>query len=657
MQTDTIIKVPKLHSDGTVLAKVFHTLCDCSECANHFRVGESRVWAHLTYTDDVSQAEGQKMIDELLERIEKDRAYLSEQCLSYGTKIEKFWVELGTKDVRDAKKRLKKSRLSTEDAQKIHHKAREKFLLEVEPSLCQFSFPEGHLAHQYRDRNLGIEIRNHHPNVPLAPYINVETLVEDPSRLLGLLKGRLQYTPQDWLPFDSLQLQLHWDVGSIPLVFCVGNHCVSMSGSTFGSVVDFEVDQVHNWEMIGFPRAKAILDSQAFILGFLRGMVGKIVETMIKSLSSSADSWLTQQSPQKRYENTLEFASSYLNQPFSSPPLFDIDHLVSLAESNLNAKRDHLWLCQTDPDYMLHWVKEIQRSRDIILSETKEGYRRCARDINKDIHMTYLWDHILSSLQSIKELHSCIQLSMESRKIFGGPYEQALGALEVCLVEVMSEFALRLTKSIPHRPGFCKNWAIKDGKLYRTDGVPTTMTYHKDPLDWCISQMFGRPDDRGRYGLAMLFAFLDMQLSKSTAEERNRIDEYLYTLLSDYASLHEIYQMLGLHRPRSAQFPSKDVISNAPKTKGWQYFAAYRKGAMDLKEESTLGSLLNEFFQSPQPKGKRDQKWWDTEEASRAKLNSFWNQVRESQKAGMVRCGLTAKDVSEGVSLLSGKFE
>ena len=47
----------------------------------------------------------------------------------------------------------------------------------------------------------------------LMPYLNLETLSEDPARLLSLLQLRTQHSPEDWAPYDSHKLQRGWDGG------------------------------------------------------------------------------------------------------------------------------------------------------------------------------------------------------------------------------------------------------------------------------------------------------------------------------------------------------------------------------------------------------------------------------------------------------------
>lgn len=53
----------------------------------------------------------------------------------------------------------------------------------------------------------------------------------------------------------------------------------------------------------------------------------------------------------------VELGSPYLNQPFSAPPIFNIDELLSVARSRCEVAEDHLWSLQTDPSYLHRTVK------------------------------------------------------------------------------------------------------------------------------------------------------------------------------------------------------------------------------------------------------------------------------------------------------------
>ncbi|OHE95726.1 hypothetical protein CORC01_09010 [Colletotrichum orchidophilum] len=60
-----------------------------------------------------------------------------------------------------------------------------------------------------------------------------------------------------------------------------------------------------------------------------------------------------------------------------------------------------------------------------------------------------------------------------------------------------------------------------------------------DPLDWCLVQMTGEPDNQRHFDHAMLFAMIDDHLSKSNRKEAARIDNLLMRELANLSAMHE----------------------------------------------------------------------------------------------------------------------
>lgn len=108
-----------------------------------------------------------------------------------------------------------------------------------------------------------------------------------------------------------------------------------------------------------FPRAELILEDQENILGLLRNIVEQILEAVntSKQGQSTSEKWMQITRLGFREVSRIEFASPFLNQPFSAPPVFDIDNHLSMARARMQAAKDHLWLLQTEPSYMRFVIK------------------------------------------------------------------------------------------------------------------------------------------------------------------------------------------------------------------------------------------------------------------------------------------------------------
>jgi hypothetical protein len=80
-------------------------------------------------------------------------------------------------------------------------KKRTNYLQLAEPDLYKTQWIGASLA--IRDSGtLRQEVKNYRREL-LLDYINVDSLVGDPSRFLGLLKNRIRYAPPEWTSYDN----------------------------------------------------------------------------------------------------------------------------------------------------------------------------------------------------------------------------------------------------------------------------------------------------------------------------------------------------------------------------------------------------------------------------------------------------------------------
>lgn len=72
----------------------------------------------------------------------------------------------------------------------------------------------------------------------LLPWLTVETLARDGSKLLRLLENRVVHPPEAWVPFDNRQLEAGWTLGALEERFNAG--CIDMYGKSYGRYRDFD---------------------------------------------------------------------------------------------------------------------------------------------------------------------------------------------------------------------------------------------------------------------------------------------------------------------------------------------------------------------------------------------------------------------------------
>jgi len=162
----------------------------------------------------------------------------------------------------------------------VHDRA--DLLRRVAPDVYSETFPEGRLAYESlkETQNFGIRVRDlRFPKVPLAFWLTIPALTEDPSAFLGLLYNRTHYTPEEWAPFDCMNQRLAWESGALEVQFLPDAiNMVSAGDINFVILVEREQEIAHRWDIIGYPRGKLVIEGQAYITKVDRQVSEGIVE-------------------------------------------------------------------------------------------------------------------------------------------------------------------------------------------------------------------------------------------------------------------------------------------------------------------------------------------------------------------------------------------
>jgi hypothetical protein len=109
-----------------------------------------------------------------------------------------------------------------------------------------------------------------------SSWINMEEFAEDKMKLLSFLHVRSAYPPCDWASFDAHEMKRYFRTPLAPLMF--NAKCVRISSEDYGSMVDFDVSQIHSGEAVGYPRAWATMCVQLHMVQDLRKVVDKLVD-------------------------------------------------------------------------------------------------------------------------------------------------------------------------------------------------------------------------------------------------------------------------------------------------------------------------------------------------------------------------------------------
>lgn len=606
---DTELSGPEyVASLAAIEDSICHPPCECDDCQTGFYAAEEQYQPALSYRRRLSDDDAKDIAHSYVKQTNKARECLAGQLRSHADVLMSRWKKR-SQDKRQAL--LKDAAPDLEEKQWI---------------LLRYSYMrERKLIHsrsQRRRRQL------------LLPWLSVEVLKTNPAVLFALLHYRTVYPPQDWAAFDCRQLTLSWACGWLDVDYSA--KCVVMYGPRYGDFVDWEAGAAHRADILGFPRARLVLEAQAYLMEVLCNIVDKILDGADDSQPVRTEKWreLTTTAGFKR-TGEVEFWSQYVNQAFSAPPLLDIGYLLSLAKTRLDAQGDHLWYLQCDVAYMRRQIKILFDTEIYRRARDTEVGRLLAYHIYKEMLSYYWWRWIEIECRHVDQMHKRFGDSTCAGQPLPVTYDRALGALELLLVNQVIFRTGRLEEVLPFTPGLSKHWSLQrdaslpQGTLRLTRNTPTNTkeSLVDDPLDWCLIQMLGKPDEQTHFDHAMLFAFLQNHLSTTTSKEKARLDEVIYRKLSDISTCHEMLVLVRLHRPQNRARVLEEAIESENR-EGWKRLRSGSPSVSPQVLENVGSALVEDFYREKAPSGPRNMAWLRRSQAIRAALEKFWASIR-----------------------------
>ncbi|TVY58102.1 hypothetical protein LCER1_G002801 [Lachnellula cervina] len=412
-----------------------------------------------------------------------------------------------------------------------------------------------------------------------------------------------------------------------------------MHGEEYGKLIEWHKEKAHGWNYIGFPRGILILQAQQRLLRFLRKVVDQVLvgtngngaPDQVNAIAKAFEHGFEKAN---ETSSAVEFASAYLNQPFSTPPVFDLQALLSIAQSQLNMHEDHLWLLQTDPAYTGRYISHVLAGQfGQILTKNHKDTMAGAK-LMRDATIYWSWEGILEEVLKVRDVRLKFKNVIHSDEPLPEPYE---------------------------------HWCLR-----------TLVGENIDPIKALI------PNATPRHNHAMLFAVLDEHITQCRREGRKaevaRLDEVLYSEYSDLAAIHQMLDMVGLHRPRCAQ-RGLEGIGIYETSKGWRYINKHffaqesfrnvkvgpdgrwhdveyipmkEAGSQKIAAEQQLAKFMSDFLATPKPTGSRiRQEWLDQDAAQRAALSQLWAGLRDRHRQTLQRLEFDENDIVSDLKVLS----
>ncbi|KUJ23766.1 uncharacterized protein LY89DRAFT_2307 [Mollisia scopiformis] len=335
--------------------------------------------------------------------------------------------------------------------------------------------------------------------------------------------------------------------------------------------------------MAGYPRASLILEAGYEISKMLRAVTEKLVVGLSPS-SGTRDRFGSMASMAIQPSVFVESGSRYLGRPFASPPSCAIEDLLSIASDRVEYTFGHVTLLQTDPAF-LRWYTQELLDNALLSAECKSMPEVCyglaAEHISRDVANFWVWKGIVGELNYLK--------SVDNSKHNDPRLLSAMGALESLILHHIDHLERHICSCILQRPAFKDLWDIK----YPAFGVAKTSNkgfksaldlFKKDPLHWCLTQILTSTKTKDGFDHAMLFAFLNNLLSSKTIKEesKGRIDDALLEKYSDLGALHELRDLLLMHRT-GLTYRNFDDAKLKETGRAWRYLSkGYKEGSTVL---------------------------------------------------------------------------
>lgn len=599
----------------------------CEQCAKHFRSSLEQMLPSRAYAGALDCETVSKLATTFTDSIFRDLEYLRQKISSYGNILISRW--------------RKKS-----EAQ------RRAIILQAWPNLYVKKAPQVHLLYT-RDRWAArLKYRNAH----LLPYLTVDNICADKSKFINLLHYRTCHGPQEWVMFDSEQVQDGYCQGLLQITY--SSACVVMHGEGFGTLVQWDRKAAHAWGIVGWPRAQLILEAQARLMCFLRKTVDVILDDCQGATGS--EKWHDAVTAGLSAQGGQEHFSALISQAFSAPPVFDVKELEQLARARAASGEDELWLLQTDPAYAELRITQLRNMKCTKAYGKADAVGWCAIAGQLTVHATHraqMWRWIHQELSYLCQLEDTNAEPLTA----GGPvpreYAMVHGSLQTLVANAYLQFRDLLRSSFRYLPDFQHIFEYSAGA---EPGLMNMSTRHQsdemlesEPLLWAVIYLLDDDETAVIKNKSFYFGFIEDSLAKAEAKSKTRIGQLLAEFLADLAATLTILSALESRRPVVSKIGKDESVRIHSGRYGpmsaWRNCTKNLKG--DASGKSAIGQALQGFAEASWPKGARDQTWLARADRSRQALSHFWGAVELDMRRMLDTSGRADEDVGYQLAL------
>ncbi|THY63311.1 hypothetical protein D6C99_00610 [Aureobasidium pullulans] len=514
---------------------------------------------------------------------------------------------------------------------------------------------ELHTPQSLADENLREETVASYQDSWFLPYLDAQTLSEDPTLFLSLLHHRTANEPEQWLMFDNANIVLAEHFAIVPNTF--NPNCVVAQGPEYGKLVKWNADQAHRWEIIGFTKAHHLLTAQKSMMTLLSNCVkGLLAEADVPPTLEIHPKWEGLiDSDFSRFKTSFSWSTDFV-KPFSQPPKFNAREVAELIASRHRVVLDELELLQTDPQYVQSLSKDICAC--LFFESWKLG------DVMpwivdylffETMHRESYWRQLAAeSEQMMRYLNVLEEAPSKQAK---QDFDRAVFIVQDLCIETFAVFQGQVFAGTLVQKGFERNFEFTgSAKVKSTNRTFSQKDWFPDDLlYWSVSTL-GYDENRPfTMDPTFNFAIID-HLCRTDSKEANRIDQTMLDRLSDMSILSDAIASIRSDTTRNRSVDeqvAKIFASKSHTTSPAEWIKKINAGHCPMLGDTLGPDLLRLYQEFPWPRGKKDLRWLDQAIASRACLTKVWERFKKLWVDKLVEAKVSKKLIDEDIKVLS----
>ncbi|KAJ7752995.1 hypothetical protein B0H16DRAFT_1418853 [Mycena metata] len=506
---------------------------------------------------------------------------------------------------------------------------RKQLLQEIEPTLPEQHAPEiTALSQPSATQKL---------NAFLFPYLNLEDLsINNGVQFLGLLHARTHYAPSQFAWFDYNTLHFGIVVGGIDRYHAMDCGMVVFGDEdTYGKVLEYSEPLEKSdetapdggqmefilRESMPFGDGLAVLHTQLKLMDFLLAVVSKILcDVDLATFTPVAPL----PPPDILILNTtFQWQSrARLNalKPYRPPPVFSIDEITVIIDSQYELAVQHLADLRTDPIYLAETIASYcaHRIETILTAPLPLIRKRALTLMLSDTYSFFVFYHvakeIIAEFRVVQAKFPDIPRARELPK----EYEDALKNL----YPILGLIEKHITKV--HHQTMCASSALSAGRSIECNDPTYTkhkITFSPQPGDELYAYMvlLLQEQQTHMWQVSRIFDQLDRLTQDGTARER--ISPLIGNLLSQWGVVNDCKFILELHRPAVEDDQDLQTGIQERLTKWHPLIASIVSGVSPPTPLADLAFPLTRFAY---PKGPKDGAWAAKCQRVDDEFSAFW---------------------------------